>query len=134
MALDGEAIVNLRNVPFAANNEANGILDTGDFNRDIATNLRRWEQDKASVEEDRKTLLISIDELLLKKKNAIVDTTLAIPDRFRQTYDTYAQIIDLQQKLDVPKEELAQSLFDYARNLIIMKKLYRDTRNVWLFV
>jgi tetratricopeptide (TPR) repeat protein len=107
--------------------EANGILDAEDLNRDITANLHRWEQDKARVEEDRKTLLLNVNELLLKTKTAMADISLTVPQRFQQTCDAYYKAIDLQRKLDVDKADLVKTLFDYA-NLLHRFKHYKE---VW---
>ncbi|MDR1221485.1 MAG: tetratricopeptide repeat protein [Tannerella sp.] len=105
--------------------EANGILKIEDLNRDITANLRRWEQDKARVEEDRKTLLLNIDECLLKTKTAMADSALSLPDRFRQACEAYDKALELQRKLEVPPEKLAKTLFDYVY-LLNEFKHYRE--------
>ncbi|MDR1096631.1 MAG: tetratricopeptide repeat protein [Tannerella sp.] len=105
--------------------EANGILKIEDLNRDITANLRRWEQDKTRVEEDRKTLLLNIDECLLKTRTAMVDSALSLPDRFRQACEAYDKALELQRKLEVPPEKLAKTLFDYVY-LLNEFKHYRE--------
>jgi tetratricopeptide (TPR) repeat protein len=116
--------------------EANGILDTEDLNRDITANLRRWEQDKARVEEDRKTLLLNIDECLLKTKTAMADSTLSIPDRLKQACEAYDKALELQRKLEIPQEELSGTLFGYAYLLNEFKQykealpLYTEAYNI----
>lgn len=94
--------------------EANGILDAEDLNRDIVANLRRFELDIARIEEDRSTLLLNIDELLLKTKTAMADTSISIPERFNQASAAYEKAIELQEKLNLPPEKLFETLSDYA--------------------
>jgi tetratricopeptide (TPR) repeat protein len=90
--------------------EANGILNTEDLNRDITANLNRWERDKQRVEDDRKLLLQNIEELLLKTKTALADETIKWRERCEQACQAYCSAIDLQRKLEVPREELAKTL------------------------
>ena len=103
-------------------NEANGILNTEDINRDITANLHRWERDKERVEEDLKVLQGNIEELLLKTKTSMGDDSLSINERFEQACNAYDKAIELQRKLDVLPEELARSLFAYAYLLYDFKK------------
>ncbi|MDR3193980.1 MAG: tetratricopeptide repeat protein, partial [Tannerella sp.] len=103
--------------------EANGILSLDDLNRDLDALNRReiklneMEQAVREGKEDvRKAKQGLLDEYLIKTKTAMADGNYPVPERFRQACEAYNKAIELQrrEKIHVPPEDLAGTLFDYA--------------------
>ncbi len=95
--------------------EANAILREAEY--DASDNLRRYRHSKALNDQDRKNVVKSIEELLLKTSTIMADTTTSIGERTEKTAGIFAKIDEMATEIHYDKEKHSRLLYDYAKFL-----------------
>lgn len=92
--------------------EANIILDDAEL--DAERNYQDYNQSKETTEIKRQTVINSIEELRLKARTFIVDTSIPIDKRITVVISIYDQSEKMAQNVGYEEEKLCQLLMDYA--------------------
>ena len=90
--------------------EANAVLDFGEIENDLESNLREFEV-------RRDNALLGVEELCMKVKTTMSDDALDVSDRVRKACDCYRRAADALRGVGAFPERLAGILYEHGRFL-----------------